>query len=107
MIIHGRVRRAGAGGQTKDTMPAQKGLLRLRIGAKSNRLRFGGALMRAAQAEPLKVLVIDVGGTHIKLLVTGQKERRKIASGPTMTASKMVGLVKKVVKDWQFDCVSR
>lgn len=62
--------------------------------------------MRAAQAKPLKVLVIDVGGTHIKLLVTGQKERRKIASGPTMTASKMVGLVKKVVKDWQFDCVS-
>ena len=50
-----------------------------------------------------KVLVIDVGGTNIKLLATGQKDSRKIASGPSMTPSKMVREVKNCVKDWNID----
>ena len=37
-----------------------------------------------------KVLVVDVGGTHIKLLAMGQTVPIKIASGPTMTAQRMV-----------------
>jgi polyphosphate glucokinase len=53
-----------------------------------------------------KVLVIDVGGTNIKMLATGEKEARKIPSGPTMTASKMVRVVKECVRDWKFDRVS-
>ncbi len=53
-----------------------------------------------------KVLVIDVGGTHVKLLTTGEKEPRKIPSGPTMTAEKMVSLVKQNTKDWKYDCIS-
>jgi predicted NBD/HSP70 family sugar kinase len=53
-----------------------------------------------------RILVIDVGGTHIKMLATGQKEARKIPSGPTMTAGKMVRAVKECVKDWKFDRVS-
>jgi predicted NBD/HSP70 family sugar kinase len=57
-------------------------------------------------ANTKRVLVIDVGGTHIKMLATGQKEVRKIPSGPTMTAGKMVRVVKECVKDWKFDCVS-
>ncbi len=52
------------------------------------------------------VLVIDVGGTNVKLLATGETEPRKIPSGPTMTAAKMVDVVKKNVKDWKFDCIS-
>ena len=51
-------------------------------------------------------LVIDVGGTNIKLLATGQKVRRRIPSGPAMTAAKMVELVKQAVGDWKFDRVS-
>jgi predicted NBD/HSP70 family sugar kinase len=57
-------------------------------------------------AKARKVLVIDTGGTNIKLLVSGQKEPRKIPSGPTMTAGKMVREVKECVKDWKFDRVS-
>ena len=53
-----------------------------------------------------KVLVIDVGGTHVKMLASGEKEPRKYASGPTLTPRKMVRLVKKSVRDWKFDCVS-
>ena len=58
------------------------------------------------QEESPKVLVIDVGGTNIKLLATGQKDSRKIASGPSMTASKMVREVKNCTKDWSFNRVS-
>jgi predicted NBD/HSP70 family sugar kinase len=70
-----------------------------------------GAAMKAAEkavvaAKGPKVLVIDVGGTNVKMLATGQKEPRKYPSGPTMTPGKMVKLVKKSVKDWKFDCVS-
>src|SRR5215472_3593207 len=63
--------------------------------------------MNSAQTgESLRVLVIDVGGTNIKLLATGQKDGRKIPSGPSMTASKMVREVKNCTKDWTFDRVS-
>ena len=63
--------------------------------------------MKAAQtAKSPKVLVIDVGGTNVKLLATGQKEPRKYPSGPSMTPQKMVRLVKKCVADWKFDCIS-
>ncbi len=53
-----------------------------------------------------KVLVIDVGGTHVKVLATGQRVARKIDSGPTMTARKMVREVKKGTADWPYDAVS-
>jgi polyphosphate glucokinase len=63
-------------------------------------------MKRARAAKTHKVLVIDVGGTNIKLLATGQKEPHKIPSGPSMTAGKMVRVVNKCVKDWKFDRVS-
>ena len=63
--------------------------------------------MKAAQvAISSRVLVIDVGGTHVKMLATGQKEPRKYPSGPTMTPRRMVRLVKKAALDWKFDRVS-
>lgn len=63
--------------------------------------------MKAAQtAKSPKVLVIDVGGTNVKLLATGQNEPRRYPSGPSMTPQKMVRLVKKCVADWRFDCIS-
>src|SRR5712671_4458759 len=63
-------------------------------------------MKRAQRGKTRKVLVIDTGGTNIKLLATGQKEPRKIPSGPAMTAGKMVREVKACVKDWKFDRVS-
>lgn len=54
----------------------------------------------------MKVLVIDVGGTHVKVLVTGRRVERKIDSGSSMTARKMVKQVKKITKDWSYDAVS-
>jgi hypothetical protein len=53
-----------------------------------------------------KILVIDVGGTNVKLRATGEREERKIPSGPAMTASKMVRDVKRVTKEWKYSRVS-
>jgi polyphosphate glucokinase len=54
----------------------------------------------------MKVLVIDVGGTHVKVLVTGEETPRKFGSGPKLTAKQMVSRVKKITKDWDYDVVS-
>jgi len=68
---------------------------------------MGAAMKKRGQAgKKPKVLVVDVGGTNIKMLATGQKDARKMPSGPTMTAGKMVRVVKECVKDWEFDRVS-
>ena len=53
-----------------------------------------------------KVLVIDVGGTHVKVLATGQNEPREIPSDPKLTPGRMVAQVKRLVKDWEYDAVS-
>jgi polyphosphate glucokinase len=54
----------------------------------------------------VKILVVDVGGTHVKVLATGQRVPRKIPSGPHMTARTMVRQVKRLVKDWPYDAIS-
>jgi polyphosphate glucokinase len=54
----------------------------------------------------LKVLVVDVGGSNIKLWATGHKKPIKIASGPSMTAREMVRHVKNAARDWAYDVVS-
>jgi polyphosphate glucokinase len=54
----------------------------------------------------MNVLVVDVGGTHVKILATGQKESRKFDSGPTLTPLQMVSGVKKLAADWKYDHVS-
>jgi polyphosphate glucokinase len=54
----------------------------------------------------MRVLVVDVGGTHVKILVSGQSTSRRFASGPTLTAKLMVSQVKKLAGEWQYDAVS-
>ena len=54
----------------------------------------------------MSVLAVDVGGTHVKILATGQKERREFVSGPTLTAGQMIEEVKALAKDWQYDHVT-
>ena len=54
----------------------------------------------------MNVLVVDVGGTHVKILATGQKQSREFPSGPELTPKQMVAGVKKLAKDWRYDAVS-
>jgi polyphosphate glucokinase len=54
----------------------------------------------------MKVLVIDIGGTHIKVLASGEKEPRRFSSGPKMTPQLMVAGVKKLTTGWQYQAIS-
>jgi polyphosphate glucokinase len=54
----------------------------------------------------MKILIIDVGGTHVKVSATTHKERLEIVSGPEMTARKMVAAVRKMVVGWQYDAIT-
>ena len=54
----------------------------------------------------MKVLVVDVGGTHVKILASGQQDHREFASGPTLTAEQMVSRVKALAGRWKYDLVS-
>ncbi|HWJ17668.1 MAG TPA: hypothetical protein VNR65_02965, partial [Geobacterales bacterium] len=53
-----------------------------------------------------KVLVADVGGNHVKLLVSGQSEHRKVVSGPSLTPELMMAGIKDAVADWDHDVVT-
>src|ERR1700736_4610455 len=52
-----------------------------------------------------KILVIDVGGRHVKVMIS-RTERRKFKSGPGMTPREMVSQIKPLIADWKFDFVS-
>jgi polyphosphate glucokinase len=56
---------------------------------------------------PVKaVLVVDVGGTSVKILATEQSERRSFLSGPALTPERMVAEVKELAGDWNYDVIS-
>src|SRR5437899_7692903 len=54
----------------------------------------------------MRILVVDVGGTHVKLLATGHKQPVKIPSGPKMTPAKMIFAVRAATAGWKYDAVS-
>ena len=59
-----------------------------------------------SEKDAKKVLVIDIGGTNIKFLASGQPEPRKFPSGPTMTPDRMVAGLREATGDWQYEAVS-
>ena len=54
----------------------------------------------------MNVLVIDIGGTHVKVLATGHRQRVEFPSGPKMTPAKMVAAVRAATVGWKYDVVS-
>lgn len=57
-------------------------------------------------AGTVKILVIDVGGTHLKILRSGETESRRVRSGRKMTAADMVARVNTLAEGWSWDAVS-
>jgi polyphosphate glucokinase len=53
-----------------------------------------------------KILVIDIGGTNVKVLVSGESEVRKFPSGPELSPERMIEGVRELAKDWQYDAIS-
>ncbi len=54
----------------------------------------------------MNILVVDIGGTHVKVLATGQPMKREFASGSHMTAHEVVSEVKRITMGWQYDVVA-
>ena len=54
----------------------------------------------------MKILVVDIGGSHVKILATGEKTRREFTSGPTMTVEQMVSGARKAAEGWNYEAVS-
>jgi polyphosphate glucokinase len=54
----------------------------------------------------MNVLSVDVGGTHVKILATGQTERRTLPSGPHLCAQEMVSGVERLAAGWTFEVIS-
>ncbi len=64
------------------------------------------AAVKTTAKVPVRVLVVDIGGTGVKILASGQKERRKFPSGKDLTPDRMVAGVKRLAKGWEYDVVS-
>jgi polyphosphate glucokinase len=66
----------------------------------------------AAAQIAMRILTVDVGGAHVKILLSGETERRKFVSGPALTPLTMVNGVKRLacggegVAEWKYDVVS-
>ena len=54
----------------------------------------------------MDVLVVDIGGSGVKLKVSTGKQVRRFASGPDLTPQTTVGRVQELTADWQFDAIS-
>jgi polyphosphate glucokinase len=61
---------------------------------------------KVPKGAPERVLVVDLGGTKVKVLATGETEVRKSESGPDFSPSKLVEIVGKLAEGWKYDAVS-
>jgi hypothetical protein len=73
--------------------------------------RTGAVVSKHAHSLPLEprvgaVLAVDVGGSHVKVLLNGESERRRFASGPGLTPEQTVEGVRGLTGDWSYDTVS-
>jgi polyphosphate glucokinase len=74
--------------------------------ATQRRIVRRGRAGAAKRSSARRILTVDVGGTSVKILATGQDQHRSFPSGPTLTPRRMVSMVKKLAGDWKYDRVS-
>ena len=53
-----------------------------------------------------KILVVDVGGSNVKLMISASAKRRKFESGPRLTPAQAVTKIKQATKDWKYEAVA-
>jgi polyphosphate glucokinase len=79
-------------------MPASRRIVRLN----KRKIEAG----QVSQGEPSKILAVDIGGSKLKILATGQTEPRKMDSGKSLTPRHMVETVGQLAAGWDYDVVS-
>src|SRR5437660_1719196 len=99
--------REARAGRRIEEKSSRSGALKARVRRAAKRSMAGRRQAKAAKTSSVRnVLVVDVGGTSVKILATGQKEHRSFPSGPKMTPRQMVSGVKKLAQDWSYDVIS-
>ena len=58
------------------------------------------------EVDRMKILVIDIGGAHVKVLASGHEKRVEIPSGPHLTPAKMIAALRDATVGWKYDAVS-
>lgn len=53
-----------------------------------------------------KILVVDVGGSNVKLMISARVKRRKFESGPRLTPAQAVAQIMKATADWDYEAVA-
>src|SRR5688572_6386115 len=61
---------------------------------------------RTVAASSRRVLTGDIGGSNVKILVSGQTEPRRRRSGKTLTPSRLIQILHELADDWEYDAVS-
>lgn len=59
-----------------------------------------------ASPAPAKILAIDIGGTKVKFLASGETEPRRFSSGKRLTPSQMVEQVLDATRDWEYEAIA-
>lgn len=54
----------------------------------------------------MDVLVIDVGGSHVKLMASGSAESRRFDSSAALTPELLVATVRDLTRSWSYDAIS-
>ena len=59
-----------------------------------------------ASTSKKRILVVDIGGSNIKILATGEDKRIKIPSDPDLSAKRVVKQVQEATEHWKYDHIS-
>jgi polyphosphate glucokinase len=93
--------------KTRSNLVSSIRILNLfRISAFEFRILGSGLDLKSGKGFEMNVLVVDIGGTNVKILATGYTQSRKFPSGPTLTPERMVSGVKELAGDWKYDVVT-
>jgi polyphosphate glucokinase len=90
----------------KSSLAAKRKRATMRQDGADTTLRSSIKNKTASRAAVKRVLVVDIGGTSVKILATRQTEVRSFPSGPRLTPARMVSGVKKLAADWTYDVMS-
>src|SRR5262245_18465242 len=72
----------------------------------STTVPFPSHPQRASGESPRRILTVDIGGSNVKLLVSGEAEPQRRRSGKMLTPSKLIEIVHELAGDWEYDAVS-
>src|ERR1700742_3606071 len=77
------------------------------VHARGSNANEAGTTTPQSRPEPaMNILVIDVGGTHVKVLASGKRVSRQFDSGTNLSPKRMVSETKEITRDWSYDVLS-